>query len=71
MKIEGFNRQGGILKRFEVSEVMSIGKNAQGVEIYTLKQMNVSTMNPANSRAISQTKLIFNQPALVAPKGPR
>ena len=71
MKIEGFNRQGGILKRFEVSEVMSIGKNAQGVEIYTLKQMNVSTMNPTNSRAISQTKLIFNQPALVAPKGPR
>ncbi len=71
MKIEGFNRQGQILKRFEVTDVMNIGKNAEGVEIYTLKQMNVSTMNPANSRAVSQTKLIFNQPALVAPKGPR
>jgi hypothetical protein len=71
MKIEGFNRQGQILKRFEVTDVMNIGKNAQGVEIYTLKQMNVSTMNPANGRAISQTKVIFNKPAMLAPKGPR
>ena len=71
MKIEGFNRQGQILKRFEVTDVMNIGKNAEGVEIYTLKQMNVSTMNPANSRALSQTKLIFDQPKMQAPKGPR
>jgi hypothetical protein len=71
MKIEGFNRQGQILKRFEVTDVMNIGKNAAGQEIYTLKQMNVSTMNPANGRTLSQTKLIFNKPALVAPKGPR
>jgi hypothetical protein len=71
MKIEGFDRNGKILKRFEVTDVMNIGKNAQGVEIYTLKQMNVSTMNPDNGRALSQTKLIFNQPAMVAPKGPR
>jgi len=28
-------------------------------------------MNPANGRVLSQTKLIFNQPAMVAPKGPR
>lgn len=71
MKIEGYNRQGQILKRFEVTDVMNIGKNADGQEIYTLKQMNVSTMNPTNSRATSQTKLIFNQPAMKAPKGPR
>jgi hypothetical protein len=71
MKIEGFNRQGQILKRFEVTDVMNIGKNAAGQEIYTLKQMNVSSMNPANGRVLSQTKLIFNQPAMVAPKGPR
>lgn len=71
MKIEGFNRQGQILKRFEVAEVMKIGKNADGQEVYTLKQMNVSTMNPANSRVLSQTKLIFKQPAMVGPKGPR
>jgi negative regulator of sigma E activity len=71
MKIEGFNRQGQILKRFEVTDVMNIGKNADGVEIYTLKQMNVSTLNPANDRVVSQTKLIFNQPAMKAPKGPR
>lgn len=71
MKIEGFNRQGQILKRFEVTDVMNIGKNAAGQEIYTLKQMNVSTMNPANGRTLSQTKLIFNKPALAAPGGPR
>jgi hypothetical protein len=38
MKIEGFNRQGQILKRFEVIEVMNIGKNPAGQEVYTLEQ---------------------------------
>jgi hypothetical protein len=71
MKIEGFNRQGQILKRFEVTDVMNIGKNAHGQETYTLKQMNVSTMNPSNGRVHSQTKLIFDQPTTVKPKGPR
>jgi hypothetical protein len=71
MKIEGFNRQGQILKRFEVIEVMNIGKNPSGQEVYTLEQMNVSTMNPANGRVLSQTKLIFKKPTAVGPKGPR
>lgn len=71
MKIEGFNRQGQILKRFEVIEVMNIGKNSAGQEVYTLEQMNVSTMNPVNGRALSQTKLIFKKPAQIGPKGPR
>jgi hypothetical protein len=71
MKIEGFNRQGQILKRFEVIEVMGIGKNADGQEVYTLEQMNVSTMNPANARVLSQTKMIFRKPVDTTPKGPR
>jgi hypothetical protein len=33
--------------------------------------MNVSTLNPENGRALSQTKLIFDAPKSVAPKGPR
>jgi hypothetical protein len=71
MKIEGFNRNGQILKRFEVTDVMNIGKDASGTDIYTLKQMNVKTMNPANGRAASETKLIFDKPQTVAPKGRR
>lgn len=71
MKIEGFDRQGKILKRFEVIEVMNIGKNAAGQEVYTLEQMNVSTMNPATGRVLSQTKLIFKKPAAAGLKGPR
>lgn len=71
MKIEGFNRAGQILKRFEVTDVMKIGKNASGHDIYTLKQMNVSSMNPANGRTASQTKLIFEAPKSVELKGPR
>ncbi len=71
MKIEGFNRNGQILKRFEVTDVMNIGKDASGTDIYTLKQMNVKTMNPANGRAASETKLIFDKPETVAPKGRR
>lgn len=71
MKIEGFNRAGQILKRFEVTDVMKIGKDAAGHDIYTLKQMNVSSMNPANGRTASQTKLIFEAPKSVQLKGPR
>jgi hypothetical protein len=50
---------------------MNIGKNPAGQEVYTLEQMNVSTMNPANGRVLSQTKLIFKKPISVGPKGPR
>jgi Outer membrane lipoprotein-sorting protein len=70
MKIEGFNREGKILKRFEVTDVMSI-KSATGASVYTLKQMNVSTLNPSNGRSVSLTKLIFEEPKMLAPKGPR
>ena len=71
MKIECFNRNGQILKRFEVTDVMNIGKDASGTDIYTLKQMNVKTMDPTNGRAASETKLIFDKPETVAPKGRR
>lgn len=71
MKIEGFNRQGQILKRFEVTDVMNIGKDAKGVAIYTLKQMNVNTMNPTNGRVTSLTKVIFENPKNMGNKGPR
>lgn len=72
MKIEGFNRQGQILKRFEVIDVMKVDTGGSGQpDVYTLKQMNVSTMNPATGRAQSQTKLIFQAPKMQSLKGPR
>jgi hypothetical protein len=72
MKIEGFNRQGQILKRFEVIDVMKVDQRVAGAaDVYTLKQMNVSTMNPQNGRTVSQTKLIFDAPKAAALQGPR
>lgn len=72
MKIEGFDRQGKPLKRFQVTDVMQIGKDAKGQPIYSLEQMNVSTLDPANGRVVSETKLIFSKPKEAkAPAGPR
>jgi negative regulator of sigma E activity len=72
MKIEGFDKQGKPLKRFLVTDVMQIGKDPQGQAIYSLQQMNVSSLNPENGRVLSETKLLFNKPKNVkAPAGPR
>ncbi len=62
MKIEGFDKNGKPLKRFEVTDVMKIGKDQAGNAIYTLKQMNVSTLQPENGRVASETKLLFQEP---------
>lgn len=59
MKIEGFDRSGKRLKRFEVREVQKVGDG------YTLKEMDVSTMN--GDRTASRSKLSFDRPRRVVP----
>ncbi|MBB5352052.1 hypothetical protein HNR46_002293 [Haloferula luteola] len=55
MKVEGFDRKGKRIKRFQVSDVMKIpgGK-------WTLKKMEVATMN--GDRATSRSNLTFEKP---------
>ncbi|WP_353566048.1 outer membrane lipoprotein-sorting protein [Haloferula sargassicola] len=55
MKVEGFDRSGRRIKRFQVSDVMKIGDGK-----WTLQKMKVSTMN--GDRAVSNSNLKFDKP---------
>ncbi len=54
MKVEGFDRSGKRIKRFQVRDVMKIGDGN-----WTLKKMKVSTMN--GDRAVSNSELEFDK----------
>lgn len=60
MKIEGFDRSGKRLKRFEVREVQKLSDGS-----YTLKRMDVSSMN--GNRTSSRSTLEFDKPKRVVP----
>lgn len=60
MKIEGFDRGGKRLKRFEVESVMKLPEGD-----YTLKRMKVSSMN--GNRATSHSYLEFEKPKRTLP----
>ena len=64
MKIEGFDRTGKRLKRFEVRDVQKVGNDGS----YTLKKMDVMTMN--GDRTVGRSKLEFDKPERTMP-GPR
>lgn len=64
MKVEGFDRSGKRIKRFEVESVMKL-KDGN----YTLRKMQVSTMN--GDRAASNSYLTFDKPTGMRPSGPR
>lgn len=55
MKIEGFDRTGKRLKRFEVDSVMKLKDGS-----YTLREMTVASMNGEDTR--SRSKLRFDKP---------
>lgn len=63
MKIEGFDRTGKRLKRFEVREVQKAPGGG-----HTLKKMDISTMN--GDRTTGRSKLEFEKPKRTVP-GPR
>ena len=63
MKIEGFDRTGKRLKRFEVDSVQKLRDGS-----YTLKEMTVARMNGDDT--VSRSKLKFDEPKRVL-QGPR
>ena len=65
MQVAGYNKQGQILKRFHVTELMKVAKGQ------TLKKMNVETYNPANGKVTGITYLEFKKPQPAKRKGLR
>ncbi len=67
MRIRGHDKKGGLLKEFEVEDVMQVSD-----KVWTLKKMQVATCDPANGRRISITDVVFDEPKKSGgPKGPR
>jgi hypothetical protein len=65
MRIRGHDKQGKLLKQFEVDSVMNIGGGR-----YTLRKMKVDTMN-ASGRVAGSTYVEFDKPKVAGPGGLR
>ncbi|HEX5791622.1 MAG TPA: outer membrane lipoprotein-sorting protein [Luteolibacter sp.] len=57
MRVRGYDGQGGLLKEFQVENVMKVND-----QIWTLKEMQVSTHDPKTGRRLSITDLTFDSP---------
>ncbi len=66
MKIRGHDKNGGVLKEFQVEDIMQIAK-----DVWTLRKMQVATHDPASGRRLSITDVIFDPPKKSAPRGLR
>jgi len=66
MRIRGHDRNGGLVKEFQVNDVMQVNR-----DVWTLRRMQVSTHNPANGRRQSITNVTFDTPRVARPRGPR
>jgi hypothetical protein len=66
MRIRGHDARGGLVKEFQVQNVMQV---APGV--WTLRRMQVATHDPATGRRVSISDVSFNPPKRVGPRGVR
>lgn len=66
MRIRGHDEKGGLIKEFQVEDVMQIAK-----ETWTLRKMQVSTHDPAHGRRLSITDVSFDTPNQGGPRGLR
>lgn len=67
MRIRGHDKNGGLVKEFEVEDIMNVANN-----VWTLRKMQVATCDPKNEgRRISITDVAFDSPKKVAPRGVR
>jgi hypothetical protein len=66
MRIRGYDRNGGVLKEFQVQDVMKVAN-----DVWTLRKMQVATIDPATGRRASLTDVTFDSPRKVAPRGIR
>ena len=63
MRIRGHDKSGGLVKEFQVEDVMKIAP-----EVYTLRKMQVATHDPASGRRLSITDVTFDSPKKPAPR---
>jgi hypothetical protein len=66
MRIRGYDDNSGLLKEFQVEDVMKVSDN-----VWVLKKMQVATHDPKTGRRVSITDVIFNKPSGKALKGLR
>lgn len=66
MRIRGHDKSGGLLKEFQVEDVMQIAKDT-----WTLRKMQVATHDPATGRRLSITDVTFDSPKKAGPRGLR
>jgi hypothetical protein len=66
MRIRGYDNNHGLLKEFQVEDVMPVGD-----DIWVLEKMQVSTHDPKTGKRTSITDLIFRKPSKGALKGIR
>lgn len=66
MRIRGHDEKGGLIKEFQVEDVMQIADNT-----WTLRKMQVSTHDPSNGRRLSLTDVSFDTPNERGPRGLR
>ena len=67
MRIRGHDKNGGLVKEFQVEDIMKVADN-----VWTLRKMQVATCDPANEgRRVSITDVTFDSPKKVGPRGIR
>jgi hypothetical protein len=67
MQVRGYNKAGGLLKQFQVEDVMQIGNG-----VWTLRKMQISSHDPGSGDRIGITSLLFDTPkSSGGPKGLR
>lgn len=66
MKIRGHDKNGGLVKEFQVEDIMKVTD-----DVWTLRKMQVATHDPASGRRISITDVTFETPKKLAPRGLR
>jgi hypothetical protein len=66
IQIRGHDKNGGLVKEFQVEDVMQIAKDT-----WTLRKMQVATHDPASGRRLSITDVTFDTPKKAGPRGLR
>ena len=66
MKIRGHDEKGGLLKEFQVEDIMQVAD-----KVWTLRKMQVSSHDPQTGRRTSITDVTFDSPNQVKPRGLR
>ncbi len=67
MRIRGHDKNGGLVKEFQVESVMKVADN-----VWTLRKMQVATCDPSNGgRRVSITDVTFDEPKKAALRGVR